>query len=199
MSASQEPAPTANRRYPRSSAGLVGAMLVTVLFVLAVVAFRALTRNNEPTPVRAVDYPVVVKAARAEKSLLVLAPDRLPLGWKATSATFTSGVSPTWHLGILTDKRKYVGLEEARSSIEDLAKEYVDPSAERGSDVTIDGQTWQTWTDDGGDYAVARSLKLAGASAESVLVVGTAPEAQIRTFAGSLKGCSLEPQTLRIE
>ena len=38
----------------------------------------------------------------------------LPLGWKATSATYTRGVSPTWHLGMLTDDAKYVGVEEAR-------------------------------------------------------------------------------------
>lgn len=202
MSESQEPAPagtpTGTPRYPRSSGGLVGAMIVTVLAVLAFVAFRAITRDNEPTPVRSVDYPAVVKAARGEKSLLVFAPDRLPLGWRATSATYTKGVSPTWHLGTLTEKRRYVGVEEARSSIENLAKEHVDPAAQRGQDVTIAGRTWQSWTDSGGDYAVARSLtagelKAGGGVAESLLVVGTAPEAQIRAFAGSLKSASGSP------
>ena len=88
----------------------------------------------------------------------MLAPDRLPLGWKATSATYTRGVSPTWHLGMLTDDTKYVGVEEARESIEDLVEEHVDENAKRGKDVTIGGEKWQTWTDSDGDYARRASV-----------------------------------------
>jgi Protein of unknown function (DUF4245) len=161
-------------------------MLVTVLAVIAFVAFRAVTGDKEPTKLRAVDYEAVVARARADKQLLVLAPERLPLGWKATSASYTSGASPSWHLGILTDDSKYVGVEEAESSIEDLAKEHVDADAERGNDVTIGTETWQTWTDAGGDYAVARSLRPGDSTVESWLVVGTADAGEIRAFAGTL-------------
>ena len=188
MSESREPAPTSAPRYPRTSSGLVGAMVVTVIAVLGFAAFRALTRDNEPTPIRSVDYSVSLKAGRADEKLLVLAPDRLPSGWKATSATYTPGTKAAWHLGMLTGTRKYVGVEESRSSIEDLATEHVDVNAERGKDVTIAGETWQTFTDAGGDYAVARSLRSGGATVESWIVVGTAPEKQIRDFAGTLKG-----------
>ena len=176
-------------RYQRSSGGLVGALLVTVLAVIAFVLFRGFIRDDAPTPVRAVDYMTAVKAARADQQLLVLAPDRLPLGWKMTSATYTDGPSPTWHLGALTADTKYVGVEEARTSIEDLVEEHVDAAAQQGKDVAIGGETWQTWTDAGGDYAVARSLAAGGGRTESVLVVGTAPEQQIRDYAGTLKGC----------
>jgi len=162
-------------------------MLVTVVAVLAFAAFRAITRDNEPTPVRAVDYAASVKSARADKQLLVMAPEQLPIGWKATSAAYISGTSPTWHLGILTDQRKYVGVEESRSSITDLVQEHVDADAERGKQVTIGGQTWETWTDAGGDYGVARSLRIGGKTVESWLVVGTAPEREIRDFAGTLR------------
>ncbi len=189
MSESEQPAPPAagGARYERSFGGLVGAMLVTVLAVVAFAAFRTVTSDKEPIPVRAVDYTAEVTRAREDKQLVVMAPDRLPLGWKATSATYTGGVSATWHLGTLTDDRDYVGLEEAGASIKDLVEEHVDTTAKRGEDVTIGGETWQTWTDSGGDYAVARSLQGA-ATVESVLVVGTAPEDEIREFAGSLKG-----------
>jgi len=166
-------------------------MVVTVLAVLAFAAFRALTRDNEPTPVQTVDYTAMVKAGRADKKLLVVAPDQLPSGWKATSAAYTSGTSPTWHLGTLTDRRRYVGVEESRASIQDLATEHVDTDAKRGEDVTIDGRAWQTWTDAGGDYAVARSLKTGDRTIESWMVVGTAPEKEIRDFAGILKGGTL--------
>jgi hypothetical protein len=166
-------------------------MIVTVLAVVAFVAFRAIFSDTDPTPVRAVDYTATVKTARAEDELLVLAPPQLPVGWKATSATYTSGVKPAWHLGLLTDDGSYVGVEESRDSIEELVEEHVDPEARRGEDVTINGRTWQTWVDDGGDYAVARSLRAGGRLVESWLVVGTAPEAEIRDFAGSLEGGEL--------
>ncbi len=181
-------------RYQRSSGGLLGAMLVTVLAVIAFTAFRALTTDRAPTPVRAVDYATAVKGARADQKLLVQAPAALPPGWTATSASYSTGVSPTWHLGTLTKSRRYVGVEEARASIEDLARQHVDKDARRGADVEINGATWQTWTDSGGDYAVARSLQSGGRTVESWLVVGTAPEQQIRDFAGTLVGGSYSPK-----
>ena len=180
-------------RYQRSSGGLIGAMIVTVLAVVAFTAFRALTTDREPTPLRAVDYATAVKGARADQKLLVQAPKALPQGWTATSASYSPGVSPTWHLGTLTQSRKYVGVEEALASIEELARQHVDKDARRGADVVISGETWQTWTDSGGDYAVARSLQSGGRTVESWLVVGTAPEQQIRDFAGTLVGGSFPP------
>lgn len=190
MTESEEPtAPSSGGgRYQRTSGGLVGAMLVTVLAVVAFAGFRAVTSDKQPTPVRSVDYLATVTAARADKQLLVLAPERLPLGWKATSATYTSGPSPTWHLGFLTDDSKYVGVEEAKSSIQDLVAEHVDADAKRGEDITIGGERWQTWTDAGGDYAVAHTFGEGRATVESWLVVGTAAEGEIRDFAGTLKG-----------
>lgn len=188
MSESPQPVRAGGPRYQRTSGGLVGAMLVTVLAVLAFAAFRAVTSDTEPTPVRAVDYATTVTSARAENLLLVLAPDRLPLGWKATSATYTGGTAPTWHLGTLTEDREYVGVEEARTGIEDLVKEHVDADAERGEDVTMAGVTWQSWTDAGGDYALARTLDGPEDVQESVLVVGSAPADEVRDLAGSLTG-----------
>jgi hypothetical protein len=175
-------------RYQRSSGGLIGALLVTVGAVIAFAVFRALTTDDAPTPIRAVDYAAVVQGARSDGKLAVLAPEWLPLGWKATSATYTRGVSPTWHLGMLTGERKYVGVEEARTSIRSLVDEHVDESAQRGKDVTIGNEKWQTWTDSGGDYAVARVLDGPKGAQESVLVLGSAPPPRVRQLAGSLTG-----------
>ena len=191
MSESPEPVSTggggaAAGRYQRSSGGLIGALIVTVGAVVAFVVFRTFTSDDKPTPVRAIDYSAAVQGARTDGKLTVLAPDRLPLGWKATSATYTRGVSPTWHLGILTNDTKYVGVEEARESIDDLVEEHVDENAKRGVDVTIGGEKWQTWTDAEGDYAVARALDGPKGAEESVLVVGSAPEREVRRIAGSL-------------
>jgi len=174
-------------RYQRTPGGLVGAMLVTVLVVVAFAAFRGLTRDNEPTPVRAVDYATWVKAGRADGKLALLVPDPLPLGWRATSASYATGSAPAWHLGLLTSEDSYVGVEEARESVDDLVAEHVDADATQGDAVRIGGQRWQSWTDAGGDYAVGRSLKGPDGTPESVLVVGTAPADQVREVAASLR------------
>jgi hypothetical protein len=188
MSESSEPGKPGGGRYQRSSGGLIGALLVTVAAVVAFAVFRALTSTDVSTPIRTVDYGAVVQGARADGKLAVLAPERMPSGWKATSATYTRGVSPTWHLGTLTDDEKYVGVEEARTSIRSLVEEHVDESAKRGKDVTIGDEKWQTWTDPGGDYAVARVLEGPKGAEESVLVVGSAPAPEVRRLAGVLTG-----------
>jgi hypothetical protein len=174
-------------RYQRSTGGLLGAMIVTVLLVVGFAGFRALTRDNGPTPVRAVDYTAQVRAGRADGKLTVFAPDRLPLGWKATSATYETGSAPSWHLGTLTDGGAYVGLEESRRSVDDLVTEHVDENAERGKDLELAGATWQTWTDAGGDYALARTLD-GPQGRETLLVVGSGKQRDVQQLAGDLRG-----------
>jgi hypothetical protein len=174
-------------RYQRSSGGLIGAMIVTVLAVLAFAAFRALTSDNKPTPVRAVDYAAMLRAGRADGKLAVLAPASLPTGWRATSATYDTGSSPAWHLGLLTAKQAYVGVEESQGSAKDLVEEHVDVDARQGKDVTLAGESWQSWTDSGGDYALVRGFVGPGSVRENVLVVGSASAADVRRIAESLQ------------
>ena len=188
MSESQETPLARGARYQRSPNGLVGAMVVTVLLVLAFVGFRAITRDNTAVPVKSVDYRISLKAGRDAHQLQTLAPPTLPSGWKATSASYTPGAEPAWHLGLLTAAGKYVGIEESRDSEQKLAQTYVDPNAEQGRPVRVGGQSWQVWTDAGGDYALTRSLKANGTTVESWLVGGSAPDAQVRDLAASLEG-----------
>lgn len=188
--------PTRTRRpaqpgYQRTFPGLVAAMLVVVLVVVGWTVFRALISDKEATPVRTVDWKPAVAEARADHALLVPAPPQLPEGWRATSVTYRSGPQPAWHLGLLTDSGKYVGVEEQRTGLADLVEQYVDPDAVPGDPVQIGGQQYQTWSDAGGDYAVGRSLVSGGTVVESWLVVGSASPAEIRSFAGLLRGGEL--------
>jgi hypothetical protein len=174
--------------YQRSASGLLGAMVATVLAVVAFVAFRGLTRDNEPTAVPTVDWHISYQAARADNKLQVLAPSgSLPSGWKATSVSYLPGAEPAWHLGLLTSKGKYVGIDESTDDLDGLAHRYVDPDASRGKDVDLDGQRWQVFTDAGGDYALGRSVpRSGGQTPESQLVGGSAPDATIRAFVATL-------------
>lgn len=171
-------------RPPRSVGAMAAALLVVVVLVVAVVAFRQ--AGEEPAETPSVDWAAWVKAGRAEQQLMLFAPTALPKGWRATSVDYSGGTGVHWHLGLLTSSGKYVGVEESRASTKDLVEQYVDEEAVAGKDVTVAGQTWQTWTDSGGDYALVRSIAVGGSAYESVLVVGSAAPETIREFAASL-------------
>jgi hypothetical protein len=180
-----------NPRTQRSFAGMAGALIV--VFVLVVFAVWVRSSGQHATPVRTVDWQAWVKAGRAEHQLALVAPERLPRGWRATSAQYLAGNDARWHLGLLTDAGKYVGIEESRSSTRDLAQQYVDKEAVRGKDVTVAGQVWQTWTDAGGDYALVREVAVGGRPYESVLVGGSAAPSAVRSFASTLTAGTVAP------
>ncbi|HLN75864.1 MAG TPA: DUF4245 domain-containing protein [Nocardioidaceae bacterium] len=154
-------------RYQRSAAGMVGAMLVLVAVVFGFVVLRDLNRNDPQNPVKPVDYQETLKLARGQAEFPLLAPASLPKGWRATSVRFVP--QPTrWHLGVLTNKDEYVGLEQSQTSVGDMVETYVDQAAVRGGTVQIVGESWRTWTDAGGDTALTRVQK-----GVTTLVVGT--------------------------
>ena len=175
---------TTNPRAQRSVAAMVGALIVVV--TIGLVWVKVGGSDEKPTPVHTVDWAAWVKAGRSDQLLMVFAPPRLPAGWRATSVQYSGGNNARWHVGMLTDTGKYVGIEESRSSTEDLVDQYVDQDAVRGKDVTAAGETWQTWTDAGGDYALVRSVEVGGRPYESVLVGGSAAPSSIRSFVDSL-------------
>jgi hypothetical protein len=183
MAAMSQPA---NPRPSRSFAGMVGALIVVV--AIGVVWVKVGGSDEKGPPVRSVDWSAWLKAGRAEQQLMVFAPASLPAHWRATSVTYTGGSDAHWHLGLLTDTGKYVGVEESRASTADLVEQYVDQEAERGKDVTVGGHTWEVWTDSGGDYALVRAIEVGGRISESLLVGGSAPPATVRSFTASLVG-----------
>jgi hypothetical protein len=147
---------------------MIGAMLVLLAVIGAFVAFRAVNRNEPESPVRAVDYQQTLDYARGQVDFPLLAPASLPDGWRATSADFVPE-PPRWHLGVLTDENRYVGLEQSRGSLEKMVETYVDREAVRGRTVQVEGEAWRTWSDGDGDTALARVD-----DEVTTLVVGTA-------------------------
>jgi hypothetical protein len=173
--------------YQRSFAGLVGALIVVFVVVLA--WQRLESSDDKPTPISSLTADELanrVRGARADGKLQVRAPATVPDGWRVRAADYQTGSSPHWHLALLTDEGRYVGVEEARDSEADLVEQVVDEEAKPGAAVDIGGQRWSTWTDAGGDYGVVLAVTSPTGEKEHVLVVGTAPEKQIRAFAASL-------------
>jgi hypothetical protein len=161
---------------------MVGAMIVLILVVAGFVAFRAVNRTELEREVEPVDYAAPARFAQEQADFELLTPRRLPAGWVATSVRFIPGEEQSWHIGLLTDEEEYVGLEQVDRSVADLVRQHVDEDAVAGDDVTIEGATWSSWTDDGGDTA----LTYAGEDV-TTLVVGTVPEETLISFVESLR------------
>lgn len=166
-------------KYNRSFSGMVGAMIVLVLVVLAFVAFRAVNRNDAEIEVEAVDYAGPADYARETADFSVLVPAELPVGWRATSVRFDQGRDQTWHLGVLTDQEKYLGLEQADRSVGDMVAEYVGEETEDVGEVDVDGQTWSLYRDGADD-----DLALVTEDADVVtVVVGSVDEDTLTSYA----------------
>jgi len=168
-------------RYQRSATGMIGALVVLLAVIAGFVVFREVIREDPESPVDAVDYQQPLGFAREQAGFPVLAPERLPDGWKATNVDFTP--EPVhWHLGVLTDEGRYVGLEQAVVSEKSMVRTYVDPEPSQGADITIDGQSWSTWTDQGGDTALVRKE-----AKVTTLVIGSVSQEVLVDYVESLR------------
>ena len=169
-------------RYQRSAGGMVGAMVVLVLVIVGWIGFKALTTEDPDNPVRTVDYAQVVPAAKRTAPFDLVAPAALPDGWRATSVNFSDGASAAWHLGVLTDQDRYIGLEQADRAVRKMVAEHVDEESTRGKPVDVEGVRWSTYTDAGGDLALVRRQ-----GGTTTLVVGhDVPQDELVSYTASL-------------
>lgn len=176
-------APGRPGRYQRSTNGLIGALLVTLLAIGGFVAFRAVNRDNPAVGPTRVDYLSAVQGAQ-QGGYKVVYPQSLPSGWFADSVHLTPGPRPAWGIGMLTDEGRFVGVRQEDASLDDLLHTYVDDEPTEGDRVRIDspvGTSWQTFSDSGGDHAYAAEM-----GHEYVLVYGSAPAEDLRQVVESL-------------
>jgi len=170
------------RGYQTSISGLVGALLVIFVLIVAIWGLARLQNRDVADPAPTVDYSDQLEAARRDAPFDVLAPDPVPDGWRATSADWTvAGPVVSWHLGFLTggDDADYVGLEQGNQRPEDFVE--AKPPADRpGPPVEIDGAEWQQLTGQG-----ETALVLFG-DGVTTIVTGTASLDELTDFAASL-------------
>jgi hypothetical protein len=162
---------------------MTGAMIVTVVFVLAFVAWRGLFRGEADDTPKAVDWQESVTLAE-QADYAVVHPRDLPEGWTATSAELRAGADPRWGLGVLTDDGDFIGIRQQDASVDELVRVYVDEKAESGDEVRVASDitdTWQTWSDEGGDHGYSTEV-----GDEVVLVYGSAPVEDIEAYLGLL-------------
>jgi hypothetical protein len=164
-------------------AGMVGAMLATLLAVGAFIGLRAVGRDQTTVEQEPVDYLSAVRNAE-DAGVQVVHPRELPRGWVATSVDLASGDRPTWGMGVLTEEGRFVGLRQADVAVEELVETYVDEEATQGGEARLDsdvGDAWQQWSDEGGDTGYSTEV-----DGESVLVYGSAPADELEALVGLL-------------
>jgi hypothetical protein len=170
-------------RYQRSPSGLVAALIVTVLAVSAFVVFRAINRNDLQVRPERVDYLETVRVLQQDGAEPVY-PARLPDGWVPTSVDLKPGLRLSWGVGIVVDDQNYVGVRQSSDSLGSLLETYVDEQPVEGDPATVESEVasrWRTFSDDGGDRAYAAEV-----AGQTVLVYGSAPDADLRTVIASL-------------
>jgi len=170
-------------RYPRTTGGLLGAIIVLVLVVVAFVLVRGTFRETptyEPEPI---DYLALVTSVQ-ETGAVPAYPEALPDGWFVKDAAFTPGDRPVLDLAMTTADERFAGLHQEDRSVDELVGTYVGGDATEGDPVQIAGTVaaqWQTFSDPGGDHAFAAEV-----GEETVLVYGSASEDELRALVESL-------------
>ena len=145
--------------------------------LLVVVLLGQLVTVTPDRPEREVDFADAVTGAKAAATFDVIAPRNLPRGWVTTSARFSS---EAWHLGVLTPEDKYIGLEQATTSVKGIIDDFAPKSRAAGT-VRVGGETWRMRTESDGDRIYVRDM-----GESSVLVIGSAGRADLERYVSSL-------------
>jgi Protein of unknown function (DUF4245) len=161
---------------------VVRSLVVLLAVIGAIALYQAALSDDPPEPARAVDYAPTLNAARADARYPVLAPKRLPEGWRATSARYSPGEEWAWHLGVLTSDEEYVGLEQAAIAADSLVDEAANGTEPTG-ETRIDGEVWQVRRDDSrGETTLVRESE-----GVATLVTGTASQATLEDYVRGLR------------
>lgn len=170
-------------RYSRSFNGLVGALLVTVVGVVAFASVRGLASDSEPLAPTPVDYLELVSQAQAGGVELVY-PASLPAGWTATDVDYEPGAVPSFGLSALTPDGEYAGVKAEATDLRQMLRTYVDESYREIEALEVPGAVaprWEGFADDGGDTAYAATV-----GERQVLVFGSADPDQLTALVTSL-------------
>jgi hypothetical protein len=150
---------------------------VLALVILAIWGFGKIFTQTPDAPTPTVDYANTLKSARPAADFALLAPPALPAGWKATSVRFEPD---SWHLGVLTAAGDYVGLEQAKISVDRAVDRFAEGSKAAGTTM-IGSDTWDVRKGSKGYITYVRTQ-----AGLTTLVTGDAPRKAIEDYISSL-------------
>lgn len=180
MSEQEPPKVGSAGRYQRSASGLVGAIIVVVVVVGAILGYRSLFSSETEIEPDDIDFlPVIARAQ--EEGFAPVYPARLPKDWIATTVDLEASEG-TFGLSLLTDDEEYVGIRQSSDSLGTLLSTYVDDKeVDDADDLTVEDPEsglptlWEGHQDRGGDTAYSAEV-----GDDTVLVFGSASPAQLR-------------------
>jgi hypothetical protein len=124
------------------------ALIVIPLVVIAVI----FTNVPKDHPVKEVDWKPVLATARKEAPFEVLAPTRLPEGWRATRVAWVPQGRPylngeasprnLWQLGFLTPDETFIDLNQGDVRAQDMVDQQSRAGTPDGTSL-VSGQSWQ--------------------------------------------------------
>ena len=180
---------SANHRNRQTVNNLVYSLIATVALVAVIVL--VVPRGNPTASAPAVDFAAVAAQGQGSEPDRLLVP-KLPSGWTSNNAelrTRTPDGVDSWYVGLLTPSKQYIGITQGFTANESWTSEQVNRSMIKGT-RTIDGVRWdvydnRTSSTDHGNVAYALATT---AGKSSIVVFGTAADADFRTVAGALSG-----------
>jgi uncharacterized protein DUF4245 len=160
----------------------LGLMAVVIAALLLIGPARTLVFPGA-AKLRPVDYTHQVAAFKAIAGT-VLSPTDLPKAWRANSASFDSTpVRAHLHVGFATPGSLFAGFDESNGPAAQLISRVLGP---RGAKVTgtttIAGGSWEMRRSQRGEQALTTTT-----GRLTLVVTGSATDAQLRTLAGSLR------------
>lgn len=158
---------------------MVISLLVLLLPVAVVVALYRL-RGGEDAVV--VDPSAAIAQARQASAFPVVSPDGLPEDWQAVSADFTNGeAGATLRIGYVTPSGGAVQLIESDESFGPLTDRELGDQIRTVGTVTFDGREWSVV-----DARRDERALVSAAADYTLIVIGRAPEAELRTLAAAV-------------
>ncbi|MEV0797735.1 DUF4245 domain-containing protein [Kribbella sp. NPDC050281] len=169
----------------RAKARTLTNMVWALLACFIVVAFLMIvTWRPKHEQVKAVEYTAQLEDAK-KVAPWVRGPEPMPSGWTATSVEFgTPEQAPiTWHLGTVTNEKKYVGLEQSNVTGGKFQSDKLGRTSDDGTS-TVGGVTWQRKVLL--DRKEENALVLVGSGATTI-VTGNAGYPALEAFASALR------------
>ena len=180
---------SANHRNRQTVNNLVYSLIATVALVAVIVL--VVPRGNPTATAPAVDFASVAAQGQGSEPDRLLVP-KLPSGWSSNNAelrTKTADGVDSWYVGLLTPEKQFIGITQGFKANESWTSQQVNKSMIKDT-RTIDGVRWdvydnRTSSTDSGNVAYALATT---AGHSSIVVFGTATDAEFRTVAGALAG-----------
>jgi len=163
-------------RSPRDIALSLLVLLVPVVLLLGI--YRLVFSGD--APIAAANQADTWATARHDAPYPVLEPVGLPATWTALSASYGAG---TLRVGYVTAAGSGIQLVESATAADQLLPAELGTDARPGDLVTIGSRQWRA-------YPVARTDNRALVlvdSGRTTIVVGSAPQADLRGFAATLR------------